>query len=78
MLTWQKTFQKMLFASIFLDSRVALLESYKFVESIIMQQAHQLRKHRFSQVIKLVHIQFLGNSNRKKLIFAGLACFIGH
>jgi|GEM_PF-2259284 len=48
-----------------------------FVEFIIRQQGHQLRKHRFSQVHKLVYEQFLGNSNRKNLFSLSKAIFIG-
>ena len=68
----------MLLTSKFLDSKVAVVPSYTFVEFIIRQQGHQLRKHRFSHVHKLVYEQFSGNSNRKNLFSLSKPVFIGH
>ena len=67
----------MLLTSKLLDSKVAVLPSYTFIEFIIRQEGHQLRKHRLSKVHKLVYEQFLGNSNRKNYFRSQSLCLLG-
>jgi hypothetical protein len=56
----------------------SVIQSYTLIQFIIRQQGHQLRKHHFSQVYKLVYDQFLVSSNRKIFYSLARSVFIGH